>query len=162
MTEIGLGFGSNIGVKADNIFQAVQEIGASGHVRNLRLSSLYRTAPWGNIEQDWFVNACAIAETDLSAPELLDLVQSVERKMGRQRIVHWGPRNIDIDVLFYGDARVDMPNLTIPHVELLNRAFVIVPLLELAPSLVIGGTPLREALQRLDAADVIKIDRDSA
>jgi len=157
MIEIGIGLGSNIGDKAAQIFKAVTLLKASGHVHNLRLSSLYRTAPWGNIDQDWFVNACAIAQTDLSPESLLSKVQYVEREMGRERIVHWGPRNIDIDILYYGDARVETPNLTLPHVELLNRAFVLVPLLELKPDLFVGGQPLKDALKKLADVDVVRL-----
>ena len=158
MVEMGLGFGSNIGDKAGHIFQAVREIQAEGTIRNFRLSSLYRTAPWGNIDQDWFVNACGIGETDLSPQDLLALVQSIEQKMGRQRIVHWGPRNIDIDVLFYGAEKLDLPELTIPHVQVLNRAFVLVPLLELKPDLSLGGILASDALARLDASDMVRLD----
>ncbi len=157
MIEIGIGFGSNIGDKTAQIFKAVNLLNVTGHVHNLRLSSLYRTAPWGNINQDWFVNACAIAQTDLSPESLLYQVQRVELEMGRQRIVHWGPRNIDIDILYYGDARVATPNLTLPHVELLNRAFVLVPLLELKPDLLVGGQPLKDALKKLADVDVVHL-----
>ena len=159
MIEIGIGLGSNIGDKAAQIFKAVNLLNAGGHVRNLRLSSLYRTAPWGNIDQDWFVNACAIAQTDLSPERLLHEIQRVELEMGRERIVHWGPRNIDIDILYYGDARVETPDLTLPHVELLNRAFVLVPLLELKPDLLVGGQPLKDALQKLSAVDVVLLSQ---
>ena len=158
MTEIGLGFGSNIGDKAAHIFQAVRYLLAGGVIRNFRLSSLYRTAPWGNVDQDWFVNACGIGETELSPTELLAFVQSIEQRMGRQRIVHWGPRNIDIDVLFYGEEKLDLPDLTIPHVQVLNRAFVLLPLLELKPDLMLGGVLAREALARLDASDMVRME----
>ncbi len=157
MTEIGIGLGSNMGDKAQQILTAVHELKIAGHVFDLSLSSLYRTAPWGNLDQDWFVNACAVAKTDLSAEALLAEVQRIEIKMGRTRVVHWGPRSIDIDILFYGDTRVETPNLTVPHAELLNRAFVLVPLLELKPDLKLGGKPVREALARLDATDILPI-----
>jgi len=157
MIEFGLGFGSNMGDKAGHIFRALQALEASKQVKNFRLSGLYRTAPWGNVDQDWFVNACGVGETALGAHELLALVQAIELKMGRERIIHWGPRNIDIDVLYYGDTRVDLPDLTVPHVELLNRAFVLVPLLELRPNLELGGVQLSEAVKELDASEVIKL-----
>ena len=157
MTEVGLGFGSNIGDKAGFILQAVREIQAGGLVRNFRLSSLYRSAPWGNLDQDWFVNACGVGETELSPIELLRFVQGVEQRMGRQRIVHWGPRTIDIDLLYFGAEKLHLPDLTIPHVEVLNRAFVLVPLLELKPDLMLGGVAARDALAKLDSSDMVRI-----
>jgi len=157
MIEIGLGFGSNIGDKAGHILQAAREVQAGGPVRNFRLSSLYRSAPWGNVDQDWFVNACGIGETALSPQDLLHFVQGIEQRMGRQRIVHWGPRNIDIDVIYYGAEKLDLPDLTIPHAEVLNRAFVLVPLLELKPELMLGPVAARDALAKLDSSDMVRI-----
>lgn len=157
MIEIGLGFGSNIGDKAGEIYRAGEKLVSSGHIFNLRFSSLYRTAPWGNIDQDWFVNGCALADTDLEPEALLKLAQSVELQMGRKRIVHWGPRNIDIDVLFYGDISMETPHLTLPHAQLLNRAFVLVPLLELKPNLKLHGRRVADSLAKLDASEIIPL-----
>ena len=159
MIESGLGFGSNMGDKAGHILQAVAEIQAAGAVQNFRLSGLYRTAPWGNLDQDWFVNACGIGETALSPTQLLHFVQGIEQRMGRKRIIHWGPRTIDIDLLYYGSAKLDLPDLMIPHVEVLNRAFVLVPLLELKPDLVLGGVTASDALAKLDSSDMVRLSQ---
>jgi 2-amino-4-hydroxy-6-hydroxymethyldihydropteridine diphosphokinase len=158
MIEIGIGLGSNIGDKAENVRRAARELGASGDIRDLTLSSLYRTAPWGNVAQDWFVNACAVARTALAPERVLALFQACEARMGRERIVRWGPRTIDIDLLYYDAVVRDDPGLTLPHPEMLNRAFVLVPLLERRPALAIGATPIAEALGRLDAGDVVRLE----
>jgi 2-amino-4-hydroxy-6-hydroxymethyldihydropteridine diphosphokinase len=157
MVEVGFSLGSNIGDKAANIRRAIGEIESSGAIRDIELSSLYRTAPWGNLDQDWFVNACAVGHTDWAPVELLRMCQECERRMGRQRIVHWGPRNIDVDLLYRGDVVLDTPELKLPHPEMLNRAFVLVPLAELRPQLAIGGVRIVDALGRLDASEIVRL-----
>jgi len=157
MTEVGLALGSNIGDKAANIARALQVLEAGGALTVTACSSLYRTAPWGVEDQDWFVNACALAETSLSPEALLDLCKSVEAALGREKTVRWGPRLIDVDILFYGDERVETPDLTIPHKDLFNRAFVLVPLADIAADRVIAGRTVAEALAGLkrESCDVI-------
>jgi 2-amino-4-hydroxy-6-hydroxymethyldihydropteridine diphosphokinase len=158
MYEVGLSLGSNIGDKVANIRRAIDEIHASGAIAGLTLSSLYRTAPWGNVDQDWFVNACAIGRSAWAPAALLDMCLECERRMGRERIVHWGPRTIDIDLLYVDDLVVSTADLELPHPEMLNRAFVLVPLAELRPELAIGGVRILEALKRLDATDIVRME----
>jgi len=149
LIDIGLGLGSNIGDKVANIEAAVAMLRARGNVEILRVSSIYKTAPWGYLEQDSFANACALARTRLKPEELLAEVKAVEAEMGREKTVRWGPRLIDVDILFYGDLPLNVPDLILPHKELFNRAFVLVPLAEIAPDLRLGGRSVKEAAQEL-------------
>jgi len=157
MTEVGLALGSNIGDKAGNIGRALQMLEEGGALTITARSSLYRTAPWGVEDQDWFVNVCALAETSLSPEALLARCKSVEAELGREKSFRWGPRLIDVDILFYGDERIETPDLTVPHKELFNRAFVLVPLAEIAPGRVIAGRTVAEGLRVLkrESGDVI-------
>ncbi len=155
MVEVGFGFGSNVGDKVANIQAAVHALESSGLVHGLQCSEMYRTAPWGDVDQDWFINACAVGRSQIDPHELLRGCQAIEARMGRQRIRRWGPRNIDVDILFYNDARIESSTLNLPHPELLNRAFVLVPLLEIRPRLELIGVKLSDALAKLDHSDVV-------
>lgn len=157
MTEVTLGLGSNLGDKRANIAAAIERLAAGG-VAILARSHDYRTAPWGPVEQDWFVNACVRGRTDLSPEALLVLCQKVEGGLGRVRGVRYGPRTIDIDILTYDGVVRDDPMLTIPHPRMLERSFVLVPLAEIAPDLVVGGRPIGKALADLDQSDVARLD----
>ena len=117
-------------------------------MRILRRSGFYRTAPWGVPDQPDFVNLCAAAATALSPQAFLALIHRIEADLGRERRERWGPRPIDIDVLTYGDATVDEPGLTIPHPRLTERAFVLVPLAEIAGDVAIAGKTVREWAER--------------
>ncbi len=126
-----IGIGSNLGDKKANCRKAIALLAKSGRV--VRASSLYCTGPIGNTDQDDFVNAVMAIETSLSPDELLGQCRSIEEELGRVRTVHWGPRTIDVDILLYGDAMIETPELTIPHPLLHTRRFVLVPLCEIAP-----------------------------
>ncbi len=110
-----------------------------------KVSSIYRTAPWGYLDQEDFANACALATTALEPAALLAEVKAVEAEMGRTGGVRWGPRLIDIDILFFGAEVFDSPELVLPHRELFNRAFVLAPLAEIAPYLWLGGRSVAAA-----------------
>ena len=127
--------GSNIGDKVGYVQQAVKMLTATGMVTVVRSSALYETEPWGNKDLDWFVNAVIEVKTKLSPRELLDLCKNTEIQMGRKIVESdkYQARIIDIDILFYGDLIVDEPDLKIPHEHLHERAFALVPLLELIP-----------------------------
>ena len=109
---------------------------ASGGIELAAVSRFYRTAPWGKIDQDWFVNACALGRTRLEPEALLERIKALEVELGRAPAERWGPRVIDIDLIAYGDVTLKTERLTLPHPELFNRAFVLVPLAEIAPDLV--------------------------
>ncbi len=143
--EIGLGLGSNIGDKPANIRKALALLEARGVIEITAVSSIYKTAPWGYLEQETFANACALARTSLDPAALLAAVKGIEADMGREETIRWGPRLIDIDILFYGDAPLATEDLILPHKEIFNRAFVLVPLAEIAPDLKLGGRSIAEA-----------------
>ena len=127
--------GSNIGDKISYLQQAVTMLTESKLVSVVRSSAFYETEPWGNKNLDWFVNVVIEIKTKLSPRELLSLCKTTECQMGRKKLnlERYESRNIDIDILFYGDLIVDEPDLKIPHEHLHERAFAIVPLLELIP-----------------------------
>jgi 2-amino-4-hydroxy-6-hydroxymethyldihydropteridine diphosphokinase len=162
MPEIGLGLGGNVGDPAQAIDAALVELQARRIARIDRLSSYYRTAPWGGVPQPDYANACAIGLTELPPFELLDAIKRLERDLGRVETVRWGPRVIDIDILYYGDLALQDERLVIPHRDLLNRAFVLVPLAEIAPDLVIAGRRVIEAARDLPSDDVKPWDAPSA
>jgi 2-amino-4-hydroxy-6-hydroxymethyldihydropteridine diphosphokinase len=150
LIAIGFGLGSNIGDKPANIRKALALIEERGLARLTAISSIYRTPPWGYLEQESFANACALGQTALQPEALLAAVKGIETDMGREETVRWGPRLIDVDILFYGDAPLTTPDLVLPHKELFNRAFVLVPLAEIAPDLTLDGRSIAEAAAHFD------------
>ncbi|MGU3538319.1 2-amino-4-hydroxy-6-hydroxymethyldihydropteridine diphosphokinase [Methylobacterium sp. A54F] len=154
MTAAYLGLGSNIGDKAAMLDAAVDRLAATAGLRVVARSADYRTPPWGDTDQDWFLNGALAIETSLTPHELLDACLSVEAALGRVRERRWGPRVIDIDVLSYAGATVADERLILPHRFVRERAFVLVPLAEIAPDLVIGGETVRDALAKLDARGI--------
>lgn len=155
-----LSLGSNIGDKARNIREAIAGLAGDAAITIGAISHFYQTAPWGKLDQDWFLNLCAIGTTSLSPHDLLRRCKALEAQIGRTPAVRWGPRVIDIDLLTCGDRVLATPDLTLPHPELFNRAFVLVPLAEIAGGLVVGGRSIAEAVAGLpDAgADVVRLD----
>lgn len=152
--RVGFGLGSNLGDKPANIREALRLIEARQLARLDRVSRLYRTPPWGDLDQGDFANACAIGDTALAPYELLAAVKKIEADMGRAPTRRWGPRLIDVDILFLGDHAIDDPELTLPHKELFRRGFVLAPLAEIAPELELDGVTMREALAAADASGV--------
>ncbi len=153
-TTVGFGLGSNIGDAPANLREALRLIAARNVARLTAVSRIYRTAPWGDVDQREFANACAVGETSLAPYELLAAVKTIEADMGREPTRRWGPRLIDIDILFYGTQAIEDPELTIPHRELFARRFVLAPLAEIAPEWSLGGVTVKEALRRLEEDDV--------
>lgn len=133
-TTAFIGIGSNVGDRERFARRAVSMLGAAYGVRLGRVSSLYETTPVGGPPQRSFVNLVARIETDLAPQELLALCKEVEQAMGRDSSeIRWGPRVADLDVLLYGDEKVNEPDLEIPHPRMARRRFVLVPLLEVEP-----------------------------
>ncbi len=157
MTTAYLGLGSNVGDKAAMIAQAVTQLDATPGIRVTARSSDYRTPPWGDTDQDWFLNAAVGVETGLNPHGLLEAALNIETALGRVRKRRWGPRLIDIDVLSYAGAQVSDERLVLPHRYVRERAFVLVPLAEIAPDLVIGGETVSEALAKLDRAGIERV-----
>lgn len=157
-----IGLGSNLDQPVHQVQQAFAELAALPGCHLQAHSSLYRSAPVGPADQPDFINAVAELHTGLSAHELLDTLQAIEQAHQRLRSRHWGPRTLDLDLLIYGDAQIDDERLQVPHPEIARRAFVLYPLAEIAPQLVIPGlgtvTDLLDAVagqqvQRLDASE---------
>jgi 2-amino-4-hydroxy-6-hydroxymethyldihydropteridine diphosphokinase len=127
-----LALGSNIGDREANLRDAVNRL-ASDQIRVLRRSSLYETAPQELLDQPWFLNAVVEIETSMFPMQLLAFVREIEHRMGRRRETPKGPRNIDIDILFYGRTVIATPELEVPHLRIAQRRFVLEPLAEIAP-----------------------------
>ena len=163
MAEAGLSLGANLGDKAAAIEVALQLLDETPGVDVLHRSRLYRTEPWGDADQDWFLNACAIVETTLSPRALLDTCLAPETALGRDRAQsrRWGPRAIDIDLLFYDDLELAEPGLILPHPRMFERAFVLVPLGDIAADRVVGGRRIGEAAHAMGADGVELWDRGS-
>ncbi|MBS7697993.1 MULTISPECIES: 2-amino-4-hydroxy-6-hydroxymethyldihydropteridine diphosphokinase [unclassified Chelatococcus] len=154
MAEAYICLGSNLGDKRATIARALDLLAGAMDVAVKARSGDYRTPPWGKLDQDWFVNACARVETALAPEALLAQCLTVERQLGRERLERWGPRVIDIDLLTYDDRAIATASLTLPHPHLTQRAFVLVPLAEIAPTLVIGGRPVADWLAEVDIAGI--------
>lgn len=135
-----IGLGSNLGDPRRQIEAAFAAIAALPHTHLVRHSSLYLSAPWGVADQPEFVNAVAQIETALSPRELMQALLGIERDFGRERSGdRWGPRILDLDLLVYADRVIDEPGLHVPHPHLHERAFVLVPLAEIAPGVEVPG-----------------------
>jgi 2-amino-4-hydroxy-6-hydroxymethyldihydropteridine diphosphokinase len=139
VNSVYLSLGSNLGDRERMIEGALGEIDQLDGTQVVRVSSLYDTEPVGELDQPRFLNAVAMLETELSPSLLLWNLKLIERRLGRRGGRRWGPRAIDIDILLYEDQVIDEPALQIPHPELRHRAFVLVPLAELAPELRLPG-----------------------
>jgi 2-amino-4-hydroxy-6-hydroxymethyldihydropteridine diphosphokinase len=158
MARAYLGLGSNLGDKRAMLHEALRRLDETDGVRVAARSGFYRTPPWGKTDQDWFLNAAAAVETDLPPHDLLAVCLDVERTIGRVRDEKWGPRLIDIDLLTYDGRELADETLTLPHPHLTQRAFVLVPLAEIAPDLMIGGSSVTEALARVDSSGIERMD----
>lgn len=152
-----IGLGSNMGDKRANIARAVAALAATPGVRVFARSGDYRTAPWGFEAQDWFVNACVLVATSLSPRALLLACLGIEESMGRRRDMRWGPRIIDLDVLFCGGHVVEEAGLVLPHPHIAERAFVLAPLAEIAPAARIGDISVADALARIGREGVERL-----
>jgi 2-amino-4-hydroxy-6-hydroxymethyldihydropteridine diphosphokinase len=130
-----IGLGANLGDRQGSLKRALKKLDNPPTIKVIRVSALYETAPVGVTDQPEFLNAVAAVETTLPPRELLDVLLHLENQMGRVRTLRWGPRVIDLDLLLYGDAQVALVGLTVPHPRLRERAFVLVPLAEIAPNL---------------------------
>ena len=149
MAIVYLSLGTNVGDRLANLREALTRLGELGTVR--ACSSVYETEPWGVLDQPDFLNLCCELETELELTDLQKRTKAIERELGRQPGRRWGPRLIDLDLLTYDDQQLSADVLTIPHVGIADRAFVLVPLREIAPSLVVPGlgATVSELLARL-------------
>ncbi len=147
-----IGLGTNLGRRLGNIRSAVAALNQTPGMKLTKLSPLYETEPVGLAGQPKFLNAVALIETSLGPEALLACLQGIEAGMGRKRGAKWGPRNIDLDILYYDQLVLHLPGLDIPHPEAARRAFVLVPVLDLCPEMAdpSSGRPLKEILAGLD------------
>jgi 2-amino-4-hydroxy-6-hydroxymethyldihydropteridine diphosphokinase len=147
--EAALGLGGNLGDPVAAFAAALKALAAHPKIRLGKISSVYRTPPWGRLDQPEFLNMAALIETSLPAAELLALVLDIEKRQGRERLERWGPRTLDIDILSYGDVEIDQPGLQVPHPRLAERAFALAPLAEIAPMLTVSGQTAAKLRDRL-------------
>lgn len=149
-----LALGANLGDRAANLRAAVAALPPA--VKVLALSPIYETPPWGLVEQPPFLNQVLRGETSLNPLDLLVYLKEIERRLGRQKTVRYGPRTIDLDILFYDLETVETPELTIPHPRLPERAFVLVPLADLDPDLRHPGlgVSVRKLLEQVDRSAI--------
>jgi 2-amino-4-hydroxy-6-hydroxymethyldihydropteridine diphosphokinase len=155
-----VGLGSNLQQPRKQVFDALAELALLPQTRLIARSSLYRTRPLGPAGQPDYINAVAAITTGLSAQALLEALQALESRHGRVRTdVRWGPRTLDLDLLLYGDAVIDTPRLQLPHPHMAERAFVLVPLAEIAPDdlQIPRSGELKELLTQVSEADVERL-----
>jgi len=151
-TKAYIAFGSNMGDRLKYIRDGIESLGKTGGCRILKVSDYIMTKAYGVTEQDDFLNGCLEMETLLEPEELLFVLNQIEEDEQRERLLHWGPRTLDLDILFYGKQIIDSEKLTIPHVDLKNREFVLKPMVQLAPYFrhPILGKTMKELLDEID------------
>lgn len=159
MPEALIALGGNVGDVRDTIREALAMLDRGADVKLLKRSPSYLTPAWGVKDQPPFINCCAAIETTLSPPALLKRVQELERAFGRDRTNErrWGPRKLDIDIVAYDDVSMNDPDLVLPHPRLFERAFVLVPLADIAADRLIAGVRVKDALARVDATGIERL-----
>ena len=128
-----IALGSNMGDKKAYLDEAVEKLDNHPLCNVIKVADYIQTEPYGGVEQDEFLNSALELRTLLYPEELLELLNQIEAEAGRERTIHWGPRTLDLDILFYDDCVIDTPSLTIPHIDMQNRDFVLIPMAQLAP-----------------------------
>ncbi|MBY7649594.1 MAG: 2-amino-4-hydroxy-6-hydroxymethyldihydropteridine diphosphokinase [Candidatus Liberibacter europaeus] len=157
---IAIGIGSNVGNKQYYLSQSLRLIHNHRDCEVISVSRLYNTSPWGKTDQEFFLNAVALIKTKVLPNELLDILLSIENKLKRERGELWGPRTIDLDILLFGNYACSTNRLTIPHPYITQRAFVIVPLADVAPHILINGLSISYWIGRIDVSEVQIIRND--
>jgi 2-amino-4-hydroxy-6-hydroxymethyldihydropteridine diphosphokinase len=151
VARAAIGLGGNMGDVAGAFVAAIAALNARTDCRVVARSSVWRTPPWGKTDQPDFLNMCALLDTTLAPHALLDVCLALETDAGRVRFERWGPRVLDIDLLAYGDLTVSDERLVVPHPRMFERAFVLAPLAEIAPALLIGGQAVASLAKACDA-----------
>lgn len=155
-----LSLGSNIGNREDNINKAISILSNNIAIEIKEVSSFYETEPVGYIQQDLFVNIAIHIATSLEPYELLRQCQDIEEKLKRKRIIHWGPRSIDVDILLYDELENADEELIIPHPRMTERAFVMIPLCEIAPTLIIQGRNIKDIIIGIEGQGINKLEKE--
>ncbi len=148
--QAALSLGGNVGDVAENFRKALAALDSHETIVVVARSSVWRTPPWGKTDQPDFLNMAALIETSLPPRDLLELCLSIERAAGRERSERWGPRTLDIDIIAYGDERIDEADLQLPHPRARQRAFVLVPLAEIAGEFLLDGQSISGLAARCD------------
>ncbi|ADL67952.1 2-amino-4-hydroxy-6-hydroxymethyldihydropteridine pyrophosphokinase [Thermoanaerobacterium thermosaccharolyticum DSM 571] len=148
MTDTYMSIGSNVGDREGYLKSALIKLTKNSVIIE-KVSPIYETEPVGYKEQGKFLNAVVQTKTELKPHELLKVINTVEKELGRERLIRWGPRTIDIDILLYGDVTINDDDLKIPHERMWERAFVLVPLNDIAPNIVKGGMKLSDIVESL-------------
>jgi 2-amino-4-hydroxy-6-hydroxymethyldihydropteridine diphosphokinase len=146
-----LGLGGNIGDVREAMRSVIEAFDHNSETKLGTVSRLYRTPPWGVTDQPDFLNCAISLHSTLSPPDVLELALTIERNLHRVRLERWGPRTIDIDILHWSGGSVDLPDLQVPHPRMTERAFVMVPLADIAPDLMINGERVSDIAKALDA-----------
>lgn len=156
MIRVYLALGSNLADPLHQVHCALDALAAMPDCQLVAISSLYRTPPYGPPDQPDFLNAAVALDTGLNAEALLDHTQRIELEQGRVRKAHrWGPRTLDLDIMLFGEQTLNTPRLTVPHYDMHNRAFMLMPLLEIAPSLCLpDGRRLADIFATLDSSAI--------
>lgn len=152
LRRAALSLGGNLGEVAAAFRQALEKLEASGRTQVKAISRVWRTPPWGKTDQPDFLNMAALVETRLSPHELLALCLALETQGGRERVERWGPRTLDIDLILFEGETIESDALTLPHPRAHARAFVLVPLAEIAGCMTIGGRSISELAAQADRA----------
>lgn len=159
MARAFVALGSNLGDMIGALREAVRRIEALAQTEVIAKSAVYRTPPWGMLEQDAFANAVIAVETALSPEAMLEACLGIEAAMGRIREVRWGPRVIDLDLLYHGRARRNSARLTLPHPAITERAFVLIPLGDVAPEKRPKGRAIAKLLATLDTSGIERLEQ---
>jgi 2-amino-4-hydroxy-6-hydroxymethyldihydropteridine diphosphokinase len=161
MASVLIALGGNVGEVRETFGKAIANICGMAQAALVARSSDYATPPWGDEQQDPFINACIEIDTELDPHALLFVLHKVERKFGRDRANErrWGPRTLDLDIIAYDDVRIDKPELTLPHPRLFERAFVLVPLAEIAPTRMIAGRTPQDGLADVSADGIVRLEK---
>jgi 2-amino-4-hydroxy-6-hydroxymethyldihydropteridine diphosphokinase len=163
LQQVAIALGSNLGESRATLEQALEALGRSEGVRLIRRSSWYRSAPIGPVQPD-YVNGCALLEVALAPEALLDVLQATENRFGRVRAERWGPRTLDLDLILYGRERINSERLEVPHPRMAERAFVLLPLAEIAAEWIdpVSGRPVGELAAALtDHGGVERLQEDA-
>ena len=157
--KVYLSLGSNIGNRQEYIESAIELVGKTEGIKILKKSGLYETSPVGYVEQDLFLNAVIKIKTDFSEREILKIINKIENELDRKREIRWGPRTIDIDILIFSDKKINETDLIIPHKEMLNGLFVLVPLIEIYDGEYFEKEKIIERIEELVAVGNQKIEK---
>ena len=153
MNDVYLSIGTNIGDRKRNLQEAVRLLTETEDIKVMQVSSIYETAPVGYVDQDAFLNIAVYIKTTKSADEMLAICHFIEQELGRVRLIRWGPRSIDLDILLYNDENIESEHLIVPHARMYERAFVLVPLMEIAST---QSVQLKKASEAVLAFDLKK------